>query len=252
MIKKKLLIVLQCWSGDKDMAMKVARLLADIEQQPSQIADIMLVFKGCSVDMDTVNYVAKKFSQVHTFQPRRISTGWPASCNDTFFESFGQFFMRCRSGAWDYDVAMFIEPDVVPLTVNWIETLRDEWYASGKHVVGAYFSPSGPAGYQQHHINGNMMIGWRFWKEVKGFHSCPINIGWDAAWAREILKHAMPSRYIFSDYARKSITCEEVFAKRNYPPAHPHAKDGCQPVLLHGVKDESAYNCVRNKFGLGV
>ena len=247
---KRLLIVLQCWQGDKDMAMKVARLLADIEDQPSTIADVMLVFKGCSVDMDTANYVAKKFGQVHTFQPRRVSSGWPVSCNDTFFESYGHFFMQCRSGVWHYDVALFIEPDVVPLTKNWIETLRDEWYASGKHVVGALYIPPNKESYQRVHINGNLMIGWKFFKEVKGFHSCPITVGWDAFWAKELLRHGMASRYIYSDYARKSITCEELFAKRNLMPSHPHLKTGIHPVLLHGVKDYSAYECVRSHFGL--
>lgn len=249
-MKKKILIVMQCWQGDKEMAMKVARLIADIEQQPSQIADVMLSFKNCSVDTDTARYVSRKFGQVHTFQATRGSTGWPSSCNDCFFESFGQLFTRCRSGVWDYDVALFIEPDVVPLTKNWIEVLRDEWYASMKHVVGALYVPPNAQSYQRPHINGNLMIGWKFAKDVKGFHSCPTAVGWDAFWSKELLRHGMPSHYIYSDYARKSITCEELFAKKNLPPSHPYIATGIQPVLYHGVKSMDAYNCVRKHFGV--
>ncbi len=249
-MKNKILIVMQCWEGDKEMAMKVARLLADMESEPSKIADVMLSFKETKPDLDTASYVARKFGQVHIFQPQRTSKGWPASCNDCFFESYGHFYTNCRQKKWDYDVALFIEPDVVPLVKNWIEVLRDEWYGSGKHVVGALYVPFSAQSYQRAHINGNLMMGWQFYKDVKGFHSCPVTIGWDAFWFKELLKHGMPSRFIYSDHARKSITCDELFAKKNLPPSHPYLVTGIQPVLFHGIKSLDAYNCVRKKFNL--
>jgi hypothetical protein len=246
---KKILIIMQCWEGDKDLAMKLVRMMADIEPGQSKIADFMLSFKGCKADMDTARYLATKFGSVHIFHPTRKSTGWPASCNDCFFESFGHFYLNCKSGNWDYDVALFIEPDVVPLSKDWISLLRDEWYSSGKHVVGALYVPWGNEAYQQRHINGNVMIGWKFYREAKGFYSCPVTVGWDAFWRREMMKHGMASRLIFNDYARKSIECQTLFEKKAMAPGHPYASTGIQPVLYHGVKGEDAYNCVMRHFG---
>ena len=58
----KLLLALQYWDGDKEMAMKVARLIADME--PAHNADVDFLFCSrfdCTHDMDSVAHVAKKF-----------------------------------------------------------------------------------------------------------------------------------------------------------------------------------------------
>ena len=72
----KILLALQFWKGDKDQAMRVARLIADLEPRHTDFADFLFVSRfDCEQDLATVEYVSQKFN-VHTYVNRhRRGTG---------------------------------------------------------------------------------------------------------------------------------------------------------------------------------
>ncbi len=57
----KILIALQFWKGDRDMAMKLARLMADLEPKHSDDADVLFISRFDTMqDVDAVKYVSRK------------------------------------------------------------------------------------------------------------------------------------------------------------------------------------------------
>jgi hypothetical protein len=247
---KKILLVLQCYEGDKRVAMQLARLIADLEcDGKSRHADFMFAWRwDTAPDMQTIQHVARKFDAVHTFTSGRKTKGWPQGCNDLFFEAYGRFCIRVKQKFWDYDAALFFESDCVPLARDWIEQLQREWYERDQSILGFIY---GPGDHPIPHVNGNLMISPRFQRECREFFACPSHAGWDCAHAKAMLKHARASRLIFNDYSRKSIGREELFAPKSYGARHPLANQTVQPVFYHGVKGTDAIDCVRKEFCLG-
>lgn len=234
---------MQCYNGDRAMAMELARLIADLESQPNPYADFMLAFRhDTEIDDDTARYVARKFSNVYTFKNVRKTVGWPAAPNDLFYESYIHFCMQIKKGVWDYSAALFFEPDCVPLARDWIKQLHDEWFSQTKLILGYIY------GYNEHptpHVNGNLMISPEFFKKNPQFYGCSGRKGWDCAHAKRMLPAATESRLIYNDYARQSITSEELFCRKY------RLKLGwIQPVLFHGVKSHDAIDHVKKKFQL--
>lgn len=245
---KKILLVLQCYNGDKDAAMRLARLIADLEPGKSKHADFMFVFRwDTEPDKATIAYVARKFDAVHTLVTSRKTTGWPMGCNDLFFEAFNRFCLRVRQKFWEYDAALFFESDCVPLARDWIARLQSEWYEREQMILGFVY---GPGDHPVPHVNGNLLISPKYQRHNREFFACPSKHGWDVYHAANMMKVARASRLIFNDYARRSISCEELFAEKRYGDRHPLKNAAVQPVFYHGVKGDDAVNCVRKKFGL--
>ena len=245
---KKILACLQYYSGDQAIARQVARLIADLEPDKSKYADFMFAMRWDGQhDMETVQYVARKFDQVHTFKSERKNTGWPSAPNNLALETYGRFCLRIRQKLWDYAALLLIEPDCVPLTRDWLKQLHEEWHEREQLVLGFMY---GSSAHPVQHINGNCLISPRFQKVCPDFHASPATVGWDVRHAPAMLRHGRASRLIWNDYARQSISCEELFAAHHYADDHPlHGRD-IFPVLFHGVKDDSALRAVREKFNL--
>ena len=229
---KKLLLVLQCCPLDQQQAMSLARLIADIEPRVSEYADIMLAHRFDSIpDKTSRDYVARKFSQVHTWVGTNKATGWPAGPNSLFLEAYGHYVTRHRQKKWGYAAMLAIEPDCCPLQANWLRLLWEDWHSSDQLVLGALCP------LPREHLNGNMLISHEYLAQNKGFQSCPVEWGWDYYHRKSLMKHGRATNLIVSDYARKHITCDEVNSLR---------KSGA--CLLHGVKDDSAQICARKYF----
>jgi hypothetical protein len=245
---KKILLVLQCYEGDKVAAMRLARLIADIEPGKSAHADFMFVWRwDTKPDTETMRYVARKFHAVHSLTTARRTTGWPMGCNDVFFEAYGRFCQRIRQKLWDYDAALFFESDCVPLDLDWIAKLQAEWYEREQMILGFFY---GPGDHPVPHVNGNLMISPKFQRHYRAFYACPAGAGWDVHHAKAMLPVARASRLIYNDYARRSIPCDELFGEKRYGDQHPLARQVIKPVFYHGVKGGDAVECVRAKFSL--
>jgi hypothetical protein len=89
----KILITIPFWNGDKDQAMKLARLLADLQPVHSTTADVLFVSRfDTKHDKQTIDYVSRKFNVYYHVSQRR-EVGWPHGCNGTFFRVDGMVLL---------------------------------------------------------------------------------------------------------------------------------------------------------------
>jgi hypothetical protein len=240
---KKLLLILQCYHGDQDAAMDLARLIADIEPKQSEHADFLFAHRfDTTPDTATQDYVSEKFENVYSFVAEKMGTGWPAGCNDLFFDTLNLVTRRTRDKHWEYDAALFFESDAVPLAVDWIKRLKDDYYNSGALINGHYITESQ---FETGHVNGNCVMSTSFGRIVRSFCACPDDKPWDIYHAPSMVLNVVDHGLIHSVYRLPTITPEALFAAQTRPHDHPLTMVKFQPVLFHGVKDDSARRAVR-------
>lgn len=237
----KILLALQFWNGDRDMAMKVARLIADLEPRHSEFADFLFVSRfDTEQDIRTVEYVSQKFN-THTFVNRnRRGVGWPHGCNDLWFGAMDHIYSFSEAKRFPpYKAVLTFEADACPLTPNWHRELSRSWdeIAAPKNVkiFGARVEHPLP------HINGNAL----FSADQKFLHwisrcigGCNPTKGWDFILARDFKREGWANcPLIRSHWQQKTMPDEEIDALR---------ESGV--VLIHGVKDDSVISHMRKKF----
>jgi hypothetical protein len=152
----KILIVLMFWAGDKAQAMKLARLLADLEPGHSEKADFLFVSRfDCTHDDETARYVSRKFN-VFKHTSKRRGTGWPLGCNSIFFGALEFVYHKLANGLIPhYKAVLFLGADGAPLRANWIDIFHEAWNKSKPYVAGAMIlDPTGG----HDHINGDCAL----------------------------------------------------------------------------------------------
>jgi hypothetical protein len=189
----KILIVLPFWEGDRSQAMSLARLLADLEPEHSDYADVLFVARfDQKHDPDTVKYAARRFN-VHTYVSQRRGVGWPLGCNSIFFGAMEFIYHKAAAGQIPlYKAVFFMGADTAPLCRGWIEKLSATWDSlnSKKQVyVAGHLIFASPNAGGRDHINGDALLlsgDLKFQKWlVKGVQDVRHNAGWDWALAGE-------------------------------------------------------------------
>lgn len=241
---------IQFWENDRDQAMKLARLIADLE--PKKRDDIMLFTArfDCKHDFETIEYVKKKFDVlIHT--TKRKATGWPNGPNQMMGDSYEfcvEHFRRMRRN--DVEAVMMIESDCIPLHKNWINMLVAEFRASGKSVLGAWLK-LGDANVE--HINGNCLIALNFWRKFPSIFHPPSRGGWDVTLRHGILPNGHPSRLIWSDYQlgqEHNPWKGDDFLwepKRYGALDNPLYGQELNPVWFHGIKIDAGIKAARKR-----
>lgn len=238
----KILIALPFWQGDKVAAMRLARLMADIEPAHSEWADFLFVARFDEKhDPATVLHVSRRFNTFTHISGRR-EVGWPAGCNGLMFGTMEWFYhkMLAEKIPW-YKAILICEADTVPLTRNWIETASREWdrinRAKTTRIAGAMV---GGAQFGRQHINGGcaMLSGeMKFlnWM-VKAGASYGAIAGWDWVLADQFKAWGWADIPGMKSYwNRPTMGMSEVESV---------TKSGV--FLLHGVKDDSLVKHARD------
>ena len=247
----KILITLPFWKGDRNDAMKVARLIADLQPEKNRRADFAFVARfDCRHDSDTVGYVSKKFDTFRVTSTRQ-ETGWPNGCNGTFFGTIDWALRGISSAKIPRYKAIFIcAADTAPLSLDAIEYLHQQWdtLSAQKEIVRENLVAAGamvatnaqdPNGF---HLNGDCILlsgnpDFLFWlvKRIGGVMR--RGGGWDWIIAPELaLKGWANITGIKSHYRRPSFKEEEWAG---------HIEAGIK--WLHGIKDDSLLKIVRQK-----
>ncbi len=234
--KKKLLIVIQYYAGDMEMAEKLADLIADLQRIRSREADILIFGRkdAPNFPVGAVQRLQAKFDNVYTEKCRRDASGFPYGPNEMWYDLvslIGQF-PKWRDNYFGW---LNLEADCVPTNPGWIPTLIEDYRQardSGYLAIGHINQKPVP------HMNGVAIYSTELWQETKILGGAP-NIAYDIHCAKKILIGCKDTPNIYLDYQRPTITSEELFSPK---------KNGAVPVLYHGVKDESALAAVRAKF----
>lgn len=245
----KILIVLQSSAVDQIHAMDLARLIADMEPEKSKEADFMFANSFNSwPSKEAVNYVARKFQQVHTFSSDRTDTGWPAGPNCVFHAAMDRVYMGVKREGWPYDAALFIEPDCCPMRKGWVGEIYAEFKTKGKMVGGFWYTDKD---HPTAHINGAAVFNPMIRAKHRDFFWSDNRVGWDCFHAPMLLQEGYASPLFWVDYKRATIDEHSLFANKKWPKHHPCHKAKTPIAFYHGVKDSSARQAVRKRLGLG-
>lgn len=236
-MSQKILLALQFWHGDAAQAMKVARLIADLEPAMSERADFLFISRfDTSQNQATVKHVSRKF---HTFTHvnQRRGVGWPSGCNDLFFGTMDWVYtFREANKVPNYKAVMLLESDSCPLHSGWIQQMSEGWDRAKANVYGPLLS-NGP------HINGNCMMSCepnflRWIAREKG--GCSPAGGWDYILYHEFKKRGAANAPGMRSWWR----CANV----TQPTYETLLQQGV--YFLHGCKDDSLLNLVRQRHSL--
>lgn len=239
MSQQRILLALQFWEGDKAQAMRVARLVADLEVRHSERVDFLFVSRfDCTQDMDTVKYVSSKFN-THTFINRhRRGSGWPFGCNDLWFGTMDHVYTeRLARKMPDYKFILTFEADSCPLRRDWVLRLEEFWDNARVKVCGPMV-PYGPPESGHRHINGNTMLSgdmdFLHWVSRK-VGGCNPAGGWDWLLAPQFMKLGWANCPLMRSHWRAPDATDAGIVKLQ--------EHGV--AFLHGVKDESVINYIR-------
>jgi hypothetical protein len=227
-----LAIVLQFWSGDKDRAMALARLIADIE--PRWRDDVYMVFARQSatpIDDDirkTMAYVGHKFGYVPMEVTVDEKKTYPGIAFDPWASAMKKVSDAYYSGRLPCANALMIESDACPLSPDWINRIKEAHTHTlelGKRITG----PRMTFGGRQHwHVNGSFVCHCSLWPDRPSLHRCHPRLAWDVFLGEVLLAEAGPSQIIRNEYGCTNISVE-VFLSM--------AKES---ALLVSAKDYSA------------
>ncbi len=234
----KILLALQFWEGDKAQAMRVARVIADLEPYFCTKADFLFMARfDCSQDLETIKEVSKKFQVLHRVNRRRGEM-WPHGCNELWFGVMDYVYSYSHPEAKkipSYKAILTFESDSCPLIPHWIERLSESWDRANVKVHGPMQI------YPRQHINGNSLFSgdmkFLHWisREVGG---CAPSGGWDYILAPEFSRRGWSDCPLMKSWWQCPTLPEETY------------QDLIQKgvVFLHGVKDNSVVNLVRKRF----
>lgn len=238
----KILLALQYWEGDKALAMKLARLIADLEDRHSDKADFLFFSRfDCTHDIPTEKFVSRKFN-TYAATGRRRASGWPHGCNDLWFGAMDWVYtMREAKKIPNYKAIMTFEADSAPLVPHWITVLSHAWDAAQKlrptYVYGAFLQYPGP------HINGNGLFSgdpkFLYWLAREKVAASP-HMGWDYELAPDFQRWGWDNCPAIKSYWRMDTCTDELFASE--------ITQGV--AFLHGVKDGSLIDIARRRYNL--
>lgn len=237
----KLLLALQYWEGDKAQAMRLARLITDLEPRHCESADFLFVSRfDCTHDEETIRYVSSRFN-VHTYINRnRRGTGWPSGCNDLWFGTIDHIYSFSEAKRLPpYKAVLTFEADACPLVPNWIRELSNAWDAQQARTITKIYGPR--CEYPLPHINGNALFGGdllTLHKISRQIGGCPPDKGWDFWLAKQFKQMGWADAPMMkSQWQCKDMSEEDIEAHR-----------AAGVVFLHGVKSEAVINSTRKKF----
>lgn len=225
-----LVIALQFYAGDRDRAMRLARFIADLE--PSFTYDLEMCFVArfdCPQHTETIEYVSRKMA-TSQFTTRRELVGWPEGPNGMAYDLFEQMKKWTDDDRWSHhDGVLLLEPDCVPLRRGWLLELMAVWHGArkmGAVVMGSW----APSGGKQGHINGNMIVDPHLDLTVLVAKATP-QLAWDVEFAPLYCTNWHVTNLILN-----------LFGQIHIPSAKLRESGA---VLVHGIKDDSAWNYVR-------
>ncbi len=232
----KILITIPYWDGDRNQAMLMAKLLADLEPKHSDLADILFVhrFDSKKIDPEGVKYISRKFN-VLQHRSARKETGWPAGCNGILWGMLEYVYHKSEAKQIPQYKAIFnMASDVVPLRQDWLPWLHAQWDAIRRKdstccMAGAFI--------QNHdardHINGDacfLATDYEFLKWlVRGVGGIRVRCGWDWLLASDFCDRG------WSDIAG----IKSLWQTPTMTQAEAEAWIKRKVFMIHGVKDNS-------------
>jgi len=236
--KDKILLALQFWHGDSQMAYRLAKLLADIQPAHCERADLLLIHRfDCQFDTAIRPLLSRKFN-LHVYQCRRRGTGWPYGCNDLWLGTMEWLYHSLSKPDWGtpYKAVFTFEGDGAPLVPDWISRLEKRWDAVQPCFVAGHYIKDHP----RPHINGNAMFschpGFLKWL-TRDISTVNCAAGWDYYLAPRFKQWGQADIPEIRSYWGSETMTDEWFANELRSEA----------VWIHGIKDDSLHRHVAKR-----
>ena len=195
-----LVLAIQYYDSDEAKALRLARLLADIE--PARRANVTLCFfrrhdtPESRLLHDTRMHCGFKFGTM-TIASRRSGTGHPHGCNELWSSLMEQFAASWRLGQLSAHSVFCMEADGVPLRADWLDKLlaeHERTLEAGKRVTGALTN------HGSRHINGGLAMHLSCWLDHQSLHQTPPGMAWDMFHAQVLTSEARPTTWVKNVY----------------------------------------------------
>lgn len=238
-----MILALRFSAESQAQAMKLARLLADLEPKPRQ--DVLLAFTHKTMDVldlrlfdDTFLYCSRKF-QVTRAAVGTDSRGWPWGPNDMWIRTVDYFATEFKRGLKYTSIFVIDGNDSAPLHPKWIDLVKNEHartLALERRVTGA----ANRLDTRGEHVNANMVVEFSFWNDhpelvmpvpEKGRRSKAH----DVYYGKTFLKNASTSSIVCNEWRSRGIT-REIMDER-----------ATRSAWLHGYKDENLCDVARQR-----
>lgn len=230
-----ILIAIPFWNGDKAQAIELCKIISGLQVgHVGALAHVMLVNRQDSfVDPSMVNTVSQKFN-VATFHSRSPLKGWPQGANGMF----GSTMIHVANSFKDkYECIYWMEPDAIPICPNWFWNLVEEWRRRHPSalVVGCRSDCNGDG--TGDHITGCAIYHPNIARLMPYLTTCS-NVAWDYQFRDKIVQVGGHTKLIENWYRATNAD----------PGILDRTKVGVN--VIHGFKDNSVINLVKNKFNI--
>lgn len=232
-----MIIALQYWAGDEAQALRLARLLADLEPEFREDVILFLARRSdCAVSHEatrTVAYCSKAF-ETRLLTNSRHEVGHPDGCFGLWAGTAIGLYQLLLNGIIPWTTcrdAFFCEADGAPVRTDWLDRLieaHETTKLKGYRITGAKMD------WPYAHVNGNMVMDLQLTADYPSLMECPPGVAWDLHHGPILMREARDGHAILN-----------VCGSRNWAPEVLRCI-GTQTAWLHGCKDESVFNYARN------
>ena len=245
-----MILALQYYEGDMYNAMKLARLLADIEKVPRKDVLLALICQpGTPFDnrvKRAICHCSKKFSVIHVVS-KYGAKGWADGSGQLWTGTMEYFHDQWKRREVSFDsIFTFDGGDGVPLCIDWINRLKKEWARArlkGKLVMGTKITGKGknrpkPGGFHDH-INANMVLLLSIWDKYPSLHHIPLGAS--------LKKHNTLDQYHADVLLSEALVSTVICSKWNHTGLTLDIMRDCarNSAWLHGYKDFCATDVAR-------
>jgi len=231
-------LALQCFPGDLDVAMDLAKLICEIEPGVRDSEFVLIYRKDCDYrchkHFETL--ARMRFARAYAKMAFNHETGWPGGSNMLAHSAFMAMSMLYQSKEITSDGFLLFEPDCIPLARDWINQLSDEWEktkALGKEAFGHWHQQ---AGAETLHMNGNAVFSCSFIDRHPQLMIGPSTVGWDFFYREHYIGLSRDSDLIYQHYNRHEMTQGEWATI---------GKNGTRPAFFHGIKTNHGRDLAR-------
>lgn len=198
-----LVVALGYWAGDEERALRLARLLADIE--PEYRSDLTLVLVR-RFDLDVSALAAQTIMHCNgkfvTFglQSGTRGVGHPDGSNALWDGTMSLLADRWREGDLNFPFVFTVEADGCPIAADWVNRLLAEHQRAlmaGKHVTGPLMRLPFA------HINGTLICNVGWWLDHPSLRQTPPGYAWDLHHRETFVAAARPTQEIANIYGSK-------------------------------------------------
>ena len=212
-------IALQFYAGDKDRALRLARLIANIEPEVRRdvalavcprfdIGDCDDIATTMFDDIATTMFdVMKKIPALLVESDDPTGVGHPEGANGLWSFTFNALAEMWQAGRLNYGSVFFIEPDGCPLRRDWISVLLNEHrrtLEAGKRVTGAVMHQPDPT--RSPHVNGSLIAHLSLWADRPSLHRTPADQAWDLFHAPVLMAEVRETSLVRNIYGATEYT----------------------------------------------